>query len=106
MDCKKYLDKCYTILDLNDFTKLDQDATCCSENKFQKTLKKMKYAMPQNVYSKFFPSGSCLSKFYQTAKLHKLSTNNIDDLTLCPIVSNIDTANVRLQNTSQNHSHH
>ena len=27
-NCKKYLDNCYTVLDSNQFTKLDQDPAC------------------------------------------------------------------------------
>ena len=48
--------------------------------------------MPQNVYSKLFPSGSSTGKFYGTAKMHKLLTNNIDDFPPRPIMSNIKTA--------------
>ena len=45
--------------------------------------------MPQNVYSKLYPSGSYPGKFYGTAKMHKLLPNNIDDLSIRPIISNI-----------------
>ena len=37
-------------------------------------------------------TGSYPGKFYGNAKVHNLSTNNIDDLTLRPFVSNIGTA--------------
>ena len=47
----------------------------------------------ENAYKKLFPTGSYPRKFYGNAKVHKLSTNNVDDLTLRPIVSNIGTAN-------------
>ena len=46
------------------------------------------------------------SKFCRTAKLHKLSTKNVDDLPLCPIVSDIGTQHVRLQNIYQNYCCH
>ena len=59
MNRPKYLEKCYTILDSNQFSKLDQDPTCYMENKVQRTLRKVKSMMPQNVYSKLYPSGSC-----------------------------------------------
>ena len=59
------------------------------ENTVQRTLRKVKSTKPQNIYSKLYPSGSCPGKFYGTAKMQKLSTNNVDDLPLCPIVSNI-----------------
>ena len=80
MNCTKYLDKCNTILESNQFTKLDQDPTCYMENKAQRTLRKVKSTTPQNVYSKLYPPGSCPGKFYGTAKMHKHSTNNVDDL--------------------------
>ena len=35
---------------------------------------------------------SCPGKFYGNAKVHKLLTNNVDDLPLRPIISNIGTA--------------
>ena len=92
MNHTKYLEKCYTILDSNQFTKLDQDPTCYMENEVQRTLRKVKSTMPQNVYSKLYPSGSCPSKFHRTAKMHKLLTNNVDDLPIRPIVSNTGTA--------------
>ena len=91
----KYLDKCYTILDSNQFTKLDQDPTCYMENKVQRTLRKIKSTMPQNVYSKLDPSGSCPGKFYGTAQMHKHLTNDVDDLQFRPIISNIGTATYR-----------
>ena len=86
MNRTKYLDKCYTILDSNQFTKRDQDPTCYMENKVQGTLRKVKSTMPQTFYSKLYPSGSCPGKFYGTAKMHKLLTNNVDDLPLRPII--------------------
>ena len=92
MNRTKYLDKCYTIfLDSNQFTRLDQDPTCYIENKFQRSRRKVKSTMIQNAYSKLYPSGSCPGKFYGTAKMHKLLSNNVDDLSLRPIISNIGT---------------
>ena len=55
-------------------------------------MRKIKSKLPENVYKKFYPTGSYPSKFYGNAKVHKLSTNNVDDLTLRTIVSNIGTA--------------
>ena len=43
--------------------------------------------MPENVYSKLYPSGSCPGKFYGTAKI----ASNVDDLPLRPLISNIGT---------------
>ena len=91
MNRTMYSEKCNTILDSKQFTKLDQDPTCYMENKVQRTLRKVKVTMSQNVYSKLYPSGSCPGKFYGTAKLYKLLSNNVDDLPLRPIISNIGT---------------
>ena len=75
------------------FLKLDYNPTSKLESKVQRTWRKIKLKMPENAYKKLFPTGSYPHKFYGNAKVHKLSTNNVDDLTLRPIVSNIDTAN-------------
>ena len=74
------------------FSKLDYDPTRTLESKVQRTLRKIKSKLLENVYKKLSPTGSYPSKFYGNAKVHKLSTNNVDDLTLRPIVSNIGTA--------------
>ena len=42
MNRTKYLDKYYTILDSNYFTKLDQDPTCYIEKKSSKNTKESK----------------------------------------------------------------
>ena len=89
MNCTKYLEKCYTILNSSQFTKPDRDPTCYMENEVQRTLRKVKSTMPQNVYSKLYPSGSCPGRFYGT---HKLLSNNVEDLSLRPIMSNIGIA--------------
>ena len=56
------------------------------------TLRKIKSKLPENIYKKLYPTGSYPGKLYRNTKVHKLSTNNVDDLTLSPIVSNIGTA--------------
>ena len=45
------------------------------------------YLFKNNFNLKLLPGEFC-----ENAKAHKLSINNVDDLTLRPIVSNIDTA--------------
>ena len=52
----------------------------------------MKSKLTENVYRKLYPTGSYPGKFYGNAKVHTLSTNNVDDLSLRPIVSNICTS--------------
>ena len=74
------------------FSKLQYDPTSKFEIKVQRTLRKIKSKLPENVYKKLYPTGSYPGKFYGNAKVHKLSTNNVDDVTLRPIVSNIGTA--------------
>ena len=49
------------------------------------------WKITENVYKKLYQTGSYPGKFYGNAKVHKLSTNNTDNLTLGPIVSNIDS---------------
>ena len=58
----------------------------------QRTLRKIKSKLPENVYKKLYPIKPYPGKFYGNAKVCKLSTNNVDDLALRPIVSNIGTA--------------
>ena len=58
----------------------------------QRTLRKIKLKLPENVYKKLYLTRSYPGKFYGNAKVHKLATNNVDDLILRPIVSNIGTA--------------
>ena len=57
----------------------------------------MKLKLPSTIYLKIYPTGSAPGKFYGTAEIHKLSPDdNINDLQLRPIVSNIGTATYRL----------
>ena len=72
--------------------KLDQDPTSKLESKVQRILRKIKSKLPENIYKKLYPTGSAPGKFYGNAKIHKLSSNDVDDLPLRPIVSNIGTA--------------
>ena len=59
--------------------------------KVQRTLRKIKSKLPEKVYKKLYPTGSYPVKFYGNKKVRELSTNNIDDITLSPIMCNIDT---------------
>ena len=92
LDRTKYIDKCLSMIATKQFSKLDYDPTSKLESKVQRSLRKIKSKLPENVYKKLYPTGSYPGKFYGNAKVHKLSTNNIDDLTLRPILSNISTA--------------
>ena len=73
------------------FSKLGYDPTSKLESKVQRTLRKIKSKLPEYVYKKLYLTRSYPGKFYGNAKVHKLSTNSIDYLTLRAIVSNIST---------------
>ena len=92
LDHTKYIDKCLSMLGTKQFSKLDSDPTSKLESKIQRTLRKIKSKLPEKVYRKLYPTGSCPGKFYGNAKVHKLLTNNVDDLPLRPIISNIGIA--------------
>ena len=74
------------------FSKLEDVPTSKLESKAQKTSRKIKSKLPENVYKKIYPTVSYPGKFYGNAKVNKFSTNNVDDLALRPIASNIGTA--------------
>ena len=92
LDSTKYITKCLSMVGTKQFAKLDNDPTSKLESKVERILKKIKSKLPEKVYRKLPPTGSCPGKFYGNAKVHKLFTNNIDDLPLRPIISNIGTA--------------
>ena len=92
LDRPKYIDRCLPMVATKNFSKLEYDPTSKLESKVQRTLRKIKSKLPENVYKKLYPTGSYPGKFYGNAKVPKLSNKNVDDLTLRPIVSNIGTA--------------
>ena len=93
----KYIEKCMSILNTTQFSKIERDQTGFLERKIQRTLRKIKTKIPSNVYSKVYPTGSSPGKFYGTAKLHKLQANrHVDHLPIRPIISNIGTATYHL----------
>ena len=52
----------------------------------------MKLKIPSNIYSKIYITGTARGKFYGTAKIEKLSSNDtINELPLRSTVSNIGT---------------
>ena len=93
MDRNKYFDKCLTMLNSEQFVKLNQDPTATAERKVQQILRKIKLKLPKKVYQKLYPTGSSPRKFCGTTKIHKLQPNQgVDELYLRPIISNINTA--------------
>ena len=64
MNRLKYLEKCLSILQGEQFMKLDYDPTSKLESKVQITLRKIKSKLLENIYKKLFPAGSAPGKFY------------------------------------------
>ena len=95
LDKTKYIEKCKSLLETNQFEKLSVDNTKEVEEKVQKTLYGIKKAIGEDEYKKIYPSGSNPGRFYGTAKIHKVKTNDpdkLEKLPIRPIVSNIGTA--------------
>ena len=89
MNRSKYLEKFLSILQGKQFMKLDHDPTSKLETKVQRTLRKIKSKLLENIYKKLYPTGSAPGKFYGNVKIHKLPSNDVDDLPLRLIVPNI-----------------
>ena len=97
LDKNIYVDKCLSILDTNQFMKLDKNPTSSYESKIQRTLRKIKSKLSTEEYKKLYPTGSNAGRFYGTAKVHKSYRNDkVDKLPLRPIVSSISTASYQL----------
>ena len=79
------------------FTTLTKDRTKTLESKVQQTLPKIKSKFTEQDYRELHPTGTCPAKFYGTANIRKIPvTGNIDDFSITPIVSNINTATYNL----------
>ena len=90
MNRHKYTDKCLALLSTKQFTTLTNDHTKTLESKVQR----IKSKFTEQEYKKLYPM---VLKFYGTAKIHKIPVNeNIDDLPIRPIVSNINTVTYNL----------
>ena len=93
MDSSKYTEKCLEILGNDQFANINDDPTKRTESKIQRCVCKLKSKITKDEYWKLYSTGSNPGKFYETAKIHKLSYNDtIDQLPLRPTVSNIGTA--------------
>ena len=95
LDKSKYIEKCLEHLNTDNFIKQSVDRTKGIEEKLQRNLLKVKSKLDETTYNKLYPSGSNPGRFYGTAKVHKLlpnEKNNVEKLTLRPIISNIGTA--------------
>ena len=97
MDRTKYTYKYLELLQTNKFMKLNHDLTKSIEGKIQRILRKVKNRLLSKEYNQLYPTGSCLGKFQDTTKIHKLPSNGfIDNLPLTPIISNIGSASYQL----------
>ena len=95
LDNTKYIEKCMSLLNTNQFEKRLTDNTKEVEEQVQKALFGIKKAIGEEEYKKIYPSGSNPGRFYGTAKIHKVKANDPDKLgklPIRPIVSNIGTA--------------
>ena len=90
MNYSAYLEKCFTLLNTSQFNELTKKLT-------QKVVQKIELKLPSTIYSKIYLTGPAPGKFYETAKIHKRSSNDtINKLPLRLIVSNIGTATYHL----------
>ena len=93
MNKDKYPEKCFELLDVEQFQKLNYDSTKTTERKVQNALRKIKSKLSINEYKRIYPTGSSPGKLYGTAKIHKLSDGDgIEKLPTRPIISNLNKA--------------
>ena len=92
MNKTKYHEKCFELLNIDQFTKLNHDSIKRIEAKIQRALQKVKINLTSQKYSRLYPTGSCLGKFCSMVKTQKtLPTDNVDKLPVRPIVLKINT---------------
>ena len=91
----RYIEKCMEHLNTPNFHPVEDDTTNKVEDAVKRALGKIKNIIGEEDYKKIYPTGSNPGKFYGTAKVHKVKTDEVDKvgkLPLRPIVSNIGTA--------------
>ena len=77
--------------------KLNHDWAKTAERKVQNALRNIKSKLSINEYKQIYPTGLYPGKLYGTAKIHKLSDRDgIEKLSICPIISNLNTATYHL----------
>ena len=74
-DRKHYIEKCFSIVDSEQFKKLKKDPKETLEFKVERTLQKIKNVLSEKDYKKIYPTGLRSGLFYGTAKVHKLQGN-------------------------------
>ena len=97
IDRKTHTEKCLNLLNTDSFIQLDHNLTKAIEGKIQRSVRKIKSNLIKQKYSRLYPTGSSPTKFYATAKRHKLKRGGcVNTLLLRPIVSNVKTASYQL----------
>ena len=93
----KYIEKCLSTVNSSQFLQVDKDPSASIERKVQWTLRKIKDKILSLLYSKIFPAGSSLGRFYSTSKLQKVKENGtVEDSPLRPIIWYFRTATYEL----------
>ena len=64
MDRAKYTEKCFELLQTNQFIKLNHDLTKSIEGKIQGILRKFKNRLSSKEYYQLYPTGSCSGNFF------------------------------------------
>ena len=94
-----YIRKIFEIIkDRTKFKELPTDQTIIKEYQLQRYLRSMKgkNIFTKENYEKINPSGSKLAFICGTPKIHKLKHNNVNDLSVSPIISSIGTYSYNL----------
>ena len=81
------------LLNIERFKRLTTYPTTAIERKIQKVCRKIKSKLSEQEYKRLYPTGSAATRFYGTAKIHKLKNDRaVDELPIRPIISKINTA--------------
>ena len=81
------------LLNIERFKRLTTYPTTAIERKIQKVFRKIKSKLSEQEYKRLYPTGSAATRFYGTAKIHKLKNDRaVDELPIRPIISKINTA--------------
>ena len=93
-----YVRKAEAFLNGPEFVKLEADPTKSFQAYVQRTLCGMKSKFDEKLYQKLYPSSSRPGLYFGLAKMHKLKngSNNVGELPLRPVISNIGTATYEL----------
>ena len=76
------------------------------KSKAQQTWRKIKSKLPKKCDKEPYPKGFYPGKFFHNEKVLKLSTYDVDCLTLRPIVPKVGTATYETAKYLTNYEHH